>query len=46
MLLLSVGTNVPALLALALAAAAWVSLHVYEFIWWRESRAETRALRA
>ena len=45
-LLLPVGTAVPALVALALAAAAWVSLHAYEFVWWREARAETRALRA
>jgi hypothetical protein len=24
----------------------WVGLHAYELIWWREARAETRALRA
>jgi hypothetical protein len=23
----------------------WVALHAYEFIWWREARAQTRALR-
>ena len=44
--LLPVATSVPALLALALVAAVWVALHAYEIIWWREARAETRALRA
>jgi hypothetical protein len=34
-----------ALAALALVAAVWVALHAYEFIWWREARAQTRALR-
>jgi low temperature requirement protein LtrA len=43
--LLPVATAVPALVALALATAVWVSLHVYEFVWWREARAQTRALR-
>jgi low temperature requirement protein LtrA len=37
---------VPAIVALALVAAAWIALHAYEIIWWREARAETRALRA
>jgi low temperature requirement protein LtrA len=36
---------VPALIALALVAAVWIALHVYEIIWWREARARTRALR-
>ena len=36
---------VPALAALALVAAVWVALHVYEIIWWRDARARTRALR-
>jgi hypothetical protein len=36
---------VPALAALTLLAAVWVALHAYEFIWWREARAQTRALR-
>jgi low temperature requirement protein LtrA len=36
---------VPALIALALVAAVWIDLHVYEIIWWREARARTRALR-
>jgi low temperature requirement protein LtrA len=38
-------TAVPALVALALVAAVWAALHVYEIIWWREARARTRALR-
>jgi low temperature requirement protein LtrA len=37
---------VPAIVALTLVAAAWVALHAYEIIWWREARAETRAVRA
>jgi low temperature requirement protein LtrA len=45
-LLLPVALVVPALVALALLAAVWVALHVYEIIWWREARARTRALRA
>jgi hypothetical protein len=36
---------VPALIALALVAIVWVGLHAYEIIWWREVRAQTRALR-
>ena len=44
-LLLPVALVVPALVALALMAAVWVALHAYEFIWWREARAQTRALR-
>jgi low temperature requirement protein LtrA len=43
--LLPVAVEVPALAALALATAVWVSLHAYEFIWWREARISTRALR-
>jgi low temperature requirement protein LtrA len=38
--------SVPALVALSLVAAVWVALHAYELIWWREARAQTRALRA
>jgi hypothetical protein len=37
---------VPALAALALVAAVWVALHAYELVWWRDARAQTRALRA
>jgi low temperature requirement protein LtrA len=44
-LLFPVALAVPALVALALIAAVWVALHAYEIIWWREARAETRALR-
>ena len=44
--LVPVAMSVPALAALALVAAVWVALHAYEIIWWREARAETRALRA
>jgi low temperature requirement protein LtrA len=38
--------SVSALVALSLVAAVWVTLHAYELIWWREARAQTRALRA
>jgi low temperature requirement protein LtrA len=44
-LLLPVALAVPALAALSLVAAVWVALHAYEIIWWREARAQTRALR-
>ena len=44
-LLLPVSLVVPALAAFALVAAVWVALHAYEIIWWREARAQTRALR-
>jgi low temperature requirement protein LtrA len=43
--LFPVALAVPALVALALMAAVWVALHAYELIWWREARAEARALR-
>jgi low temperature requirement protein LtrA len=33
----------PALGALAIVAAVWVSLHLYELVWWRQERAESRA---
>jgi low temperature requirement protein LtrA len=36
---------VPALVALMLVTIVWVGLHAYELIWWREARAQTRALR-
>jgi low temperature requirement protein LtrA len=45
-LLLPVAVEVPALAAVALVAGVWVALHAYEIIWWREDRAQTRALRA
>ena len=41
-----VAVLVPALVALTLVAAVWIGLHAYEVIWWREARAQTRALRA
>jgi low temperature requirement protein LtrA len=41
-----VALAVPALVTVALVAAVWVSLHAYELIWWREARAERRAIRA
>jgi low temperature requirement protein LtrA len=40
-----VAIAVSALLALTLVAIVWVGLHTYEIIWWREARAQTRALR-
>jgi hypothetical protein len=44
-LLWPVATVVPALVALALVTAVWVALHAYELIWWREARAQARAMR-
>ena len=44
--LFPVALVVPAIAAVALVAATWIGLHAYEIIWWREARAETRALRA
>jgi low temperature requirement protein LtrA len=44
--LFPVALAVPALVALSLVTAVWLGLHAYELIWWREARAETRALRA
>jgi low temperature requirement protein LtrA len=44
-LLWPVAVVVPAVIALALVATVWVALHAYEIIWWREARAQTRALR-
>jgi hypothetical protein len=44
-LLFPLALAVPALVALTLVAAVWVALHAYEIIWWREARAQTRALR-
>jgi low temperature requirement protein LtrA len=45
-LLYPIALVVPALVALALIAAVWVALHAYEIIWWRDARAQARALRA
>jgi low temperature requirement protein LtrA len=44
-LLFPIAVAVPALVALTLVALVWVALHAYEIIWWREARAEVRALR-
>jgi low temperature requirement protein LtrA len=44
-LLWPVAVVVPALVALTLVAIVWIGLHTYEIIWWREARAQTRALR-
>ena len=44
-LLFPIALVVPALVALALVTAVWIMFHAYEFIWWREARARTRALR-
>ena len=43
-LLWPVAVVVPSLVALTLVAIVWVGLHAYEIIWWREARAQTRAL--
>jgi low temperature requirement protein LtrA len=44
-LLFPVALAVPALVSLALLAAVWIAFHAYEIIFWRETRARTRALR-
>jgi low temperature requirement protein LtrA len=44
--LVPVALTVPAMVALACLAAVWGALHAYELIWWRDARAETRALGA
>jgi low temperature requirement protein LtrA len=44
--LVPIALTVPALVALSLVATVWMALHVYELIWWREARAQTRAQRA
>ena len=43
LLLIPVATVIPALLALALVTLVWTALHVYELVWWREARAESRS---
>jgi low temperature requirement protein LtrA len=45
-LLIPVALVVPAIVALALVAGVWVALHLYELVWWRAARTETRALRS
>jgi low temperature requirement protein LtrA len=44
LLVLPLATTVPALAALALVCAVWVSLHAYELVWWRDARAESRSM--
>jgi low temperature requirement protein LtrA len=46
LLALPLATMIPALAALALVTAIWVGLHTYELVWWRQARAESRALLA
>ena len=46
LLLLPLATAVPALAALALVTAVWLALHMYELVWWREARAESRSVLA
>ena len=44
LLVLPLATMIPALAALALVSAVWLALHVYELVWWREARAESRSM--
>jgi low temperature requirement protein LtrA len=46
LLLLPLAMMVPALVALAFLTAVWLALHLYELVWWREARAESRSLLA
>jgi len=46
LLVFPLATVVPALAALALVTAVWLALHVYELVWWREARAESRSVLA
>ena len=43
LVLLPIATTMPALAGLALVLAVWLGLHVYELIWWRDARAESRS---
>jgi low temperature requirement protein LtrA len=45
MVVFPIALAVPALAALGLIAAVWVAFHAYEIVWWREARADARALR-
>jgi len=45
-LLLPLATMIPALAALALVTVVWLALHLYELVWWREARGETRSVLA
>ena len=44
LLVLPLATMIPALAALAVVTAVWLALHVYELVWWREARAESRSV--
>jgi len=46
LLALPLATAVPAIVALALVAVVWAALHIYELVWWREARAESRSMLA
>jgi low temperature requirement protein LtrA len=46
LLLMPVATTIPSLAALGLVTAVWLGLHVYELVWWREARAESRSMLA
>jgi low temperature requirement protein LtrA len=46
LLLLPLATAVPAIAALGLVTLIWLGLHVYELVWWREARAESRSMLA
>jgi low temperature requirement protein LtrA len=46
LLVLPFAMVVPALAALALVTAVWLALHIYELVWWREARAESRSMLA
>jgi low temperature requirement protein LtrA len=43
-LVFPLATAIPALAALALVTAVWLALHVYELVWWRDARAESRSV--
>jgi low temperature requirement protein LtrA len=45
-LVLPLATMISALAALALVTAVWLTLHIYELVWWREARAESRSVPA
>jgi low temperature requirement protein LtrA len=46
LLVLPLTTAVPALAALGIVTIVWAALHTYEFVWWRDARAESRSLLA
>jgi low temperature requirement protein LtrA len=43
LLVLPIATAVPALVALGLVTAVWLTLHAYELVVWREARADARS---